>query len=119
MGQALGQLHLKAEEPEAKKKKVSGPCEWEVPGLAFGTRSEPLMTLLLCLEFPPSRQPASVSEFHPLIGLAWTVPCSFLSHCLSLCGSLAASATPPARQLIAVRIGTLVLRMWAGCHLGS
>lgn len=46
MGQALGQLHLKAEEPEAKKK-VSGPCEWEVPGLAFGTRSEPLMTLLL------------------------------------------------------------------------
>ena len=118
MGQALRRLHLKAEEPK-QKKKVSGPCEWEVPELAFGTRSKPLMTLLLCLEFPPSRQPAHVSDFHPLFGLAWTEPCSFLSHCLSFCGSLAASATPPVRQLIAVRIGTLVLRMWAGCHLGS
>lgn len=107
-----------SEEPEAKKK-VSGPCEWAVPGLAFGTTSEPLVTLLLGLEFPPSRQPAHVPELRLLIGLAWTVPCSFLSHCLSLCGSLGASATPPARQLIAVRIGTLVLRMWTGCHLGS
>ena len=118
-GSGTGTVASQSRRARSKKKKVGGPCEWEVPGLAFGTRSEPLMTLLLCLEFPPSRQPASVSEFHPLIGLAWTVPCSFLSHCLSLCGSLAASATPPARQLIAVRIGTLVLRMWAGCHLGS
>ena len=117
MGQALG--HCISKRSARSKKTVSGPCEWEVPGPALGTRSEPLVTLLLGLEFPPSRQPAHVPELRPLIGLAWTVPCSFLPHCLSLCGSLGASATPPARQLIAVRIGTLVLRMWAGCHLGS
>lgn len=101
------------------KKKSAGHASGKFQNWHLAPGPSPLMTLLLCLEFPPSRQPAHVSEFHPLIGLAWTEPCSFLSHCLSFCGSLATSATPPVRQLIAVRIGTLVLRMWAGCHLGS
>ena len=78
MGQALG--HCISKRRARSKKTVSGPCEWEVPGPALGTRSEPLVTLLLGLEFPPSRQPAHVPELRPLIGLAWTVPCSFLSY---------------------------------------
>lgn len=39
VGQALVLLHRPAEEPPSRKK-VSWSCEWEVPKLAFGTRSE-------------------------------------------------------------------------------
>lgn len=96
-------LHLVAEETQSGGK----AHEWEVPELAFDTRSELLMIPLLCLEGSPSRQPVYVPEFHPLIGLALTTLCSFLSHpYLSypcLCDYLPASAVPPAKQPIAER----------------
>lgn len=118
MGQGLGCWDVVSHSRrDPEKKEVTWSHKWEVSELAFDTRFEFLRPPFLSLGCHPSWWPIHVSEFHPLVVLAFIVSCSFPSHYLCLCGYLTTSAIPPVKQPIAVMIRALVLQLCTGHHL--